>query len=449
MPEATPLCVILACAAGMCMTLSAVAMAYPAQCAHQNKTDMATRTKIAAFISNLLLTGCGIVLNVIAVGYGPVALATPLSVGANLLSNMVLQSFLGIAKYTKSMIVGTLVLAAAVTILTGVGPGDVEPDTVIENLLLAPPALAFLASICFLIVSCLSLILTGACAENAELTLLYAVLGGCSTVINTAITKAVQMTMPHAVKICLLLLYLVLSIVGLSAAALANGSLDDPSVFVPLSAGVQLVLTCIAGLCIWQDGLRLHLPLCYAMVYVLIVIGSYLVSSFDTLGQTRAIIANEEVGIVREMTRRKLGKTMSNTLLDGVRASLPDPGALVEDDFRRRARNLIGLMDNPRETDCLKPMIKRCLRTGCKVKRLSEHDLIELCLSLVEHYDSTFQCDALKSWLAEYTRMDSSISHDSYRFSQPSFLQRQGSSMSDVYLLDNCPNPSSVSMAPP
>mmetsp|Transcript_40680 Transcript_40680/g.63669 ORF Transcript_40680/g.63669 Transcript_40680/m.63669 type:complete len:141 (-) Transcript_40680:105-527(-) len=140
---------------------------------------------------------------------------------------------------------------------------------------------------------------------------------------------------------------------------------------------------------------------------------------------------------------------MSNTLLDGVRASLPDPGALVEDDFRRRARNLIGLMDNPRETDCLKPMIKRCLRTGCKVKRLSEYDLIELCLSLVEHYDSTFQCDALKSWLAEYTRMDSSISHDSYRFSQPSFLQRQGSSMSDVYLLDNCPNPSSVSMAPP
>jgi hypothetical protein len=411
------------------MTLSAVAMAYPAQRAHQRKENMATSTKILAVVGNLALTGGGILLNVIAVGYGPISLATPLSVGSNLLSNMVLQSCLGIAKYTKNMIVGTLVLAVAVTILTGVGPGDVRPDSAVADLL-TPASMLFLSALGFMMVACLCLMMSGAITENFELLLLYAVLGSSSTVTNTAIIKAVQMTMPHSVRFFLLVVYFLLSTLGLLAAALANGCLDDPSQYVPLSAGVQLVLTCIAGLCIWQDGCRLALPLCYAMVYVLIVMGSYLVSSFDTLGGARTIIAKEEVEIVRHIaTRRPMGRTMSDTTLDAMRDSFPDPGALVEDHYRRR---LSRLMDDPGSEESLRDQIRRCLKSGCK-KRLSEDDLIELCLKLMEHADLTFQCDALRSWLAARTGPDLYHSHGC-------LLPRSNSSLSSSLcnLLDNC-----------
>ncbi|CAK0898712.1 unnamed protein product [Prorocentrum cordatum] len=101
------------------------------------------------FLANLALSGISIILGIAANGHGPVAVAFPVGVGSNLLSNMVLQdSMLGIAKYTKNMRVGTLVLASAVMILpdVGGGPADLAEDVNVLQLLTTRKAMLFVGA---------------------------------------------------------------------------------------------------------------------------------------------------------------------------------------------------------------------------------------------------------------------------------------------------------------
>merc|ERR1712137_1292742 len=66
----------------------------------------------------------------------------------------------------------------------------------------------------------------------------------------------------------------------------ANGTLKDPSPFVPLVSAMNLCLTCLAGVCVWGDLARLQFRFAYALIYVLILLGIYDVSDFD-FGQVK------------------------------------------------------------------------------------------------------------------------------------------------------------------
>merc|ERR1712137_1292199 len=101
------------------------------------------------------------------------------------------------------------------------------------------------------------------------------------------------------IKLVLLVVYVVLACLCLGVAAMANGTLEDPTLFVPISNGVNLVLNCFAGLFIWGDWNRLEFPLAYCMVYVLVVLGTYLVSSLDFLFSNYTAVAEEKVVVAK------------------------------------------------------------------------------------------------------------------------------------------------------
>jgi len=273
----------LAFLSGFSMTLSAIVIAYPNYVASQNRTELGKCKKLVILMANLIFTGIGVGLGIYVSGYASVAITFPAALGMNLLSNMILQAILGIATFKKNFVVGTLVLTAAVVTLKDIGPedpGDLPEDEVIK-MLLTPLSFGFIS------VSLLAEV-TGLCAvtrkwvtNNNALLFSYAVVGSSGTVLNCAIGKLVQMNLDMTVKVGLAIAYVINATLCLAVAALANGTLEDPSRFIPVTSGMNLCLTCLAGLCIWGDLARVSFPLAYAMIYVLILLGIYDVSDFD------------------------------------------------------------------------------------------------------------------------------------------------------------------------
>merc|ERR1712107_215673 len=107
---------------------------------------------------------------------------------------------------------------------------------------------------------------------------------------------------PLSLQIGLGVMYSVLAVICVGGSASANSTLEDPSMFVPISNGVNLVLNCLAGLSIWQDGTRLKDPLEYFTAYIFVVLGTYLVSSVDFFAENQTEVAAHKVRMAKDMT---------------------------------------------------------------------------------------------------------------------------------------------------
>merc|ERR1712218_272132 len=66
----------------------------------------------------------------------------------------------------------------------------------------------------------------------------------------------------------------------------------DLSVYIPMSESVQLVVTAFTGMIIWGDLQRIPCLLNYIMVYALIILGVYELSTHDLFGFTVLIKGN-------------------------------------------------------------------------------------------------------------------------------------------------------------
>jgi hypothetical protein len=123
--------------------------------------------------------------------------------------------------------------------------------------------------------------------SNMVMLIFFAVVGGTGTVVNISISKFLQadaVTQSPVLFGCSTGLYLVLASVCLGNGAMANSDLQDPSLFVPISTGMNLVLNALAGICIWGDWSRLEHPTGYIVVYCLIVLATYLLAENDQIG---------------------------------------------------------------------------------------------------------------------------------------------------------------------
>jgi hypothetical protein len=143
--------------------------------------------------------------------------------------------------------------------------------------------------------------------NNMTLLILYAIVGGTGTVVNTSIAKLTQRPIVYETKwlFCsLMVVYLLLAVLCLCTGAAANAELEDPAAFVPISNGVNLILNCLAGICIWGDWGRLEYPLAYCVIYVLVALGTYLISTMDFLSQTKHHVAEQKVALIKHVYRR-------------------------------------------------------------------------------------------------------------------------------------------------
>mmetsp|Transcript_65605 Transcript_65605/g.114338 ORF Transcript_65605/g.114338 Transcript_65605/m.114338 type:complete len:408 (-) Transcript_65605:108-1331(-) len=298
------ICVLLAALSGCALTAAAVVVAFPEVKARERNEKISPFAKNCHVLLNIIYCTLAVGANILAVRFGPVAVATPVQLGANLLSNMVTQRALRIAHYSQNQIVGTFILVSSVTMLTEVGPKDIDAETTsVTDLLLNPMALSFIILTVLVLIVSMCTIASGKVKQNLYLVFLYSLVGGTDSVINTALSKVMQMPdISIWILIPMVVVYAILAVIGVANGAQANGALEDPSLFIPIGAAVSLVLTCLAGLFIWGDGSRLDHPLTYASIYMIVVLASYVVSEDDLLAITQLRV-NE--GCKKKVKNRK------------------------------------------------------------------------------------------------------------------------------------------------
>lgn len=386
---ASTLCICLATLSGFFNTLSTLAITYPTLRAAREQEPMSTTKKMQMYIVNLLMIALSQAAGIMSNGQGPVALAFPFAAASNILTILLGQWRLGMMRPTKPVRVGTFMLASAVMILPDIGPSELPKDVDVLKLLQEDLAIGFI-SVCLVatIIGCYT-IARDLLTDNNKLLFLYAVVGGAGTILNTSISKLVQMDVGGALKVVFVLSYILLSCVCLGVQATANASLPDPSLFVPVGIGVNLVLNFIAGLCIWGDGSRVEFPVGYAFLYVIVVMATYLLSSFDILYDLVDNADDQEtdgetprVGMSHAYSFDPYGNENAVTRLGRAMTCHHD---FEEHGFNKAGRAVRDLW-SMKCTDAhkLRRYVRQCLRHGLKQNMIRPSQLIEVCLDLVE-----------------------------------------------------------------
>lgn len=356
------------------------------------------------YVVNLLMILFSQVAGILSNGQGPVALAFPFAAAANILTILLGQWHLGMIRPTKRVVNGTFMLAAAVFLLPDLGPGDLPPDANVLELLSERMATGFIVA-CLVTTGIGCLCMTwNLMKDNNKLLFLYAVVGGCGTVLNTSITKLVQLDLGLGMKALLVLLYLLLSCICLGVQAVANSTLADPSLFVPVGTGVNLVLNFAAGLCIWGDGSRVGFPVGYVMVYVIVVLATYDLSSFDLfdMGEdTRDEECHVQAPLERSDTKGKLQRTLMKLGSD-----LTGHVNYERESFHCAGVVLCRLWEMQCNTPgVMRKALAKYLRRGLRNAMIHPGQLVELCLDLMEEPPAergTFINGAMSDWLTAH-----------------------------------------------
>jgi len=239
---------------------------------------------------NILLLICNVLLNIANVlcflaasKYGPVALAMPILTAANLLSNMIFQFSMEIAEYDKAKRLGTWILVLAVVCLISAGPTN--PNGPIDVIELLSTKLAKIWLECLVLTLVAAMVALNFVGQELWQMFLLSVIVAVSTALAASIGKALSLLHGFLFWCCFG------GYVGLGVVSFAFGAKAafkcDMSIYLPVSQCLQLITNCFTGLFIWNDGPRIQDKLTYAVVYVLIVMGVYLCSSYDYYAKTK------------------------------------------------------------------------------------------------------------------------------------------------------------------
>lgn len=223
--------------------------------------------------------------------------------------------------------------------------------------------------------------------------------------LNTSISKLVQLDLRNDVAIVFLTVYVVLGCICLGIAAAANGTLEDPTLFVPIGAGVNLILTFLAGFFIWGDAHRLDYPFSYIMIYVLVICGTYLVSSFDLLSSSHTQIAQDHVHVVKRAWNNRIASDCGTltSLRNGVNwESLQLPEHEPSDPMREVVCKLLHVRQkHADDVHAAREALRKCLKRGLDRGIIGHEAIVELCLTLTQDTGAQgiFRCPGLEQWL--------------------------------------------------
>mmetsp|Transcript_43412 Transcript_43412/g.86102 ORF Transcript_43412/g.86102 Transcript_43412/m.86102 type:complete len:437 (-) Transcript_43412:156-1466(-) len=297
---------LFASLSGCCSSLAALSVSYPV---HLNEGEPLTGWHHwLSLLANLSLTGAQVGLGFAATSFGAVAVVMPLSVGAALFSNMILQQALKLANFTNESITGTLVLVTAILMLPELGPKPPQEPVDPIVLLQEPQAVVFISVSFVVCFGSIMLLFLQKVTHDFGMLVLFSLVGGSGAVMNMSITKMLVSKPPPLIFAILLAVYIMLAILCLGSGAVANGTLKDASLFVPINNSINLVLNCLAGLLIWRDLDNLEYPWCYFMVYALVGLGSYLVSTIDVFSVFRLYVKEQQVAdmpVLKKMVTTK------------------------------------------------------------------------------------------------------------------------------------------------
>ncbi|CAE8624289.1 unnamed protein product [Polarella glacialis] len=366
-PHSIGLFVILSACGGFFSSTGANVLAWSA---HKTRTTGKEWTKrqetffyVFCFLFNLI--GIGLFALSTMLG-GAVATVMPIQTGASLLGNMSWQIVLGIKVYSKSMRVGTLVLLCAVAELSELGPIEpTKPDVL--TLLSQQVAIMW----CVFLVACTGVMMFGCYRTYREPVdspskLVCFTLGvTIPTVIGGSMGKCFTILTGMNLAI-VMVLYFVDGIIVMGLTVLANAK-TDVSVFIPAQLSSQLIFNMITGYLVWDDSKYIEKPVSYILVYLLCILGVYLVSpDLDLVG---------EVFRYRQARRSKLS--------EGVACDQFGEAALALLGVWRRQGGR-AVPESAAEREACRQALTAALQLGQETGSIKSHEVIALVMCLLQ-----------------------------------------------------------------
>jgi len=288
-PEISTTTFFLATSAGIVQVLGITVLQYTKHLEKTGEASFSKASKKFFVVLNIVTDLVATALFTMANAEGPVALSMPFRNAAQLLSNMGLQMALGITDYTKSMRVGTCVVFFAVMCLGDNGPAP-QPGRDTLELLSTYEGIGCMLGL--LLIVCLGMVgvyaLQSKPSESTSKISAYAaVIAGSSALVASG--GKVMLTLDgHRLYLwASIVLWVSLGVLN-TAALTAAAKYTDAAVLLPVSRCLNLLLNCVAGLCVWQDWRVIDGWTSYIAVYSLIIIGTYELSSLDALSAYRS-----------------------------------------------------------------------------------------------------------------------------------------------------------------
>ena len=294
------LAVSLSLFGSLCYVLSLLSIAFPAHLVRTARNgDAFSASTQGCFLALYAIGQIGAGGSSTAASwYGPVSITLPVYMGSMQLWTLLLMSALGMQSYTKSQQVGTLVLATATTLLVDAGPA--AGGAVVAEQLASPAALlwvlfmgvAWAAVVAGMAVdrergqirARLDKVGGGAYATRVQLgegTLLAVYVAAQATSTSSLTTLGKLLVLVDGASLGLVLALLALTTCTNLASSIVAAVKINQATFIPMASCGSLVLNQATGLLLWGDGRTVRSWLSYAGVHVLILLGTYELSSAD------------------------------------------------------------------------------------------------------------------------------------------------------------------------
>lgn len=288
------LCVVLSAIGSASYIFGIMALAYPAFLVTHRRNGQPYPTLFEYGFFGLYALGQSgaLFLPLVATWYGPVAIALPVYQATMLMWNMIVMSVLGMQSFTKSEMIGTLVLMVSSFMLLEAGPRasaarDAESYDQIGTLgpLLWILFLAFLWG-----VSAWGMVVDF--MEKRPLPpggvmATYVVAQGIGTSGTTSLGKILPLTKSGSGLFVTLILYALCGSTNTYSSIAAAKKINQGE-FIPFASCCSLLLNAATGLVLWEDGKSITMWVTYAGIYVLVILGVYLLSSADVVQLVRA-----------------------------------------------------------------------------------------------------------------------------------------------------------------
>mmetsp|Transcript_9329 Transcript_9329/g.20847 ORF Transcript_9329/g.20847 Transcript_9329/m.20847 type:complete len:433 (-) Transcript_9329:359-1657(-) len=281
--QSLPICIGLSAVGGIIEVLATAILAYQDDQEKEGRirnpdAPSSRRSYLLALTANVTLQIiASVVGNMIAPWFGPVSIVGPMFLSAQLLANMVIFGyFLGLEMFSKDMKVGTYVIVAAAVLLPSDGPQPQDGQDVTRllsnwySLTWSAVLLVAMFASSFLLV-----VLNVPNLGEAKRFVLLITARCTAFAINLSVSR-VMILDPGAAALITSIILKVLSGAVMTHAIIVQSTAVVQAKFVPLNASVLILINGITGMIIWEDWRSIGSPIGYACVFVLLLLGNFL-----------------------------------------------------------------------------------------------------------------------------------------------------------------------------
>jgi len=286
LPQSVPICLVLAAAGGVVEVFATAVLAWEDERSKVGVQSTPCRHRCALAANTTLQILASILGNLFAPWFGPVSLVAPMFLSAQLVANMVIFGFvLGIESFSKDMKIGTYVIVVASLLLPVVGPQAQENQDVMTLISNWYSLLWLALLICAMVFA--SVLLNGldvmSLRERVRIMIILSARAASFTV-NLTVSR-IMVLKPNSAYLAVSLVQKILSGAVMTHAIVVQSTAVRQALYVPLNACTLITVNALTGIVIWEDYLVVVSWIGYIGVFILLLLGSYLLlGDFELLG---------------------------------------------------------------------------------------------------------------------------------------------------------------------